>query len=102
METPKLTTELGDLWFFHPIGMGVVFIFEHKNTKLTVTCCATGHPISIAKREYKTIEEFEGACKDVYKKMIDDGIQSQDMDFYENATFVGESMVEVDFKLLQN
>lgn len=102
METPKLTTELGDMWFFHPIGQGIVFIFEHKVAKLTATCCSTGRPVSIAKREYKTIEEFEEACKEVYLAMIEDNIVSRDLDFYEKTEFVGNTMIEVDFQVLQN
>jgi hypothetical protein len=102
MEAPKLITTAGNLWFYHPIGMGLVMTFDSKAFKLTVSCCNTGRPISVAKREYKTIEEFEEAVKEVHLLMIEDGVNSRDLDFYEDTTYIGDSMIEVDLKLMQN
>ena len=106
MKKSVLFTISGEYWFFHAIGTGIIFTYHTKAKQIILTCNATGRIINTIDRYrdggFSDPKQFKAEAKDIYMHMIEvDGI-SKDLDFYEHPSFVGDGMVEVDFKLLLN
>ncbi len=51
---------------------------------------------------YDTPEQFKKACSEIYLLMIDQDHVSMDLNFYEHPTYIGNSMIEIDFNILKN
>ena len=107
MEKFNLLTKTGAYWHFHPIGTGTVFTYHTKAKQVLITCSATGRMINTIDKGheggYDTPEEFKKAAMEIYMMMIEDeACNSMDLDFYPDPTYVGNSMVEVDFNIMKN
>lgn len=106
MEKFNLLTENGGYWYFHPIGTGTIFTYHTQAKQIIITCAATGQIISTVDKYslggYKTQEEFKSDALDVYLGLIESTDISMDLSYYDNPTYIGETMVEVDFDLLKN
>ncbi|MEK6829783.1 MAG: hypothetical protein AABY15_06705 [Nanoarchaeota archaeon] len=105
MKKSNLFTVTGEYWFFHPIGTGTIFTYHTKAKQILITCNATGRMLNVIDRYreggFNSHADFKKEAKGLYLNMITEGV-SMDLDFYEHPNFVGEGMVEVDFKLLMN
>ena len=106
MEKFDLLTKTGGYWHFHPLGTGTIFTYHTKAMQVIITCAATGTIINVVDKYeqggYKTPEEFKEDAIDVYLGLVEDADVSMDLSFYENPTYIGECMIEVDFDLIKN
>jgi hypothetical protein len=106
MEGFQLLTINSEYWYFHPLGTGTIFAYHIRAKQIIITCVATGTIINVVDKYseggYRTPQEFRNNATDVYLEMIEYADISMDLNFYENPTYVGDSMVEVDFDLLKN
>jgi len=106
MEKFNLLTITGAYWFFHPIGTGTIFTYHTKARQILITCSATGELINVVdlynEGGFKTPEDFKKEASRVYLEMISEDNVSMDLSYYPNPTYIGNSMVEVDFDILKN
>jgi len=106
MKKFNLLTKTGGYWYFHPLGTGTIFTYHTQAKQIIITCVATGTIINVVDKYqeggYKTPQEFRKDATDVYLGMIEYADISMDLNFYENTTYVGDCMVEVDFDILKN
>jgi hypothetical protein len=106
MKKFNLLSETGGYWHFHPIGTGTIFTYHTQAKQVIITCAATGRIINVVDKYkqggYKTLEEFKKDATDVYLGIVEDAEISMDLSFYENPTYIGDSMVEIDFDLIKN
>jgi hypothetical protein len=106
MKKSQLLTITGGYWHFHPLGTGTIFTYHTQAKQIIITCVATGTIINtVDKYEqggYKTPQEFREDAIDVYLGLVEDADVSMDLSFYDNPTYIGECMVEVDFDLIKN
>ena len=106
MKKVNLLTITGDYWHFHPIGTGTIFTYHTKAKQVLITCAATGRLINTVDKYredgYLTPEDFKKASSEIYLMMISDDNISMDLSFYPHPTYVGNSMVEVDFNIMKN
>ncbi len=106
MKKSQLLTITGTYWYFHPIGTGTIFTYHTQAKQIIITCVATGTIINIVDKYqeggYKTPQEFKKDAIDVYLGLIEEVGISMDLGFYENPTYIGDSLVEVDFDLIKN
>lgn len=105
MQTLSIFTTTGQYWHYHPIGTGVIFTYHRKAKQILLVCKETGCLIqTIDKYEdggYNSETEFKKEAQEAYIGMALSGV-TRDLDFYEETSFIGESMVEIDLKLLMN
>ena len=106
MEKFNLLTITGAYWHFHPIGTGTIFTYHTIAKQVLITCSATGQLINTIDfyrtGGFNTAEDFKKEASRIYLEMISDDNVSMDLSYYPNPTFVGDSMVEVDFNILKN
>lgn len=107
MKKVDLLTITGEYWHFHPIGTGTIFTYHTKAKQVLITCSATGRLVNTVDKYreggYETPEQFKQASMEIYQMMIEDETcNSMDLGFYPDPTFVGNSMVEVDFNIMKN
>lgn len=106
MEKVDLFRVVGNRWSFHPIGTGTIFTYNTDTMQVIITCVATGRIINTVETYkdggYAKPEIFKSASRDIYLTMVEDSSVSLDFSFFENTTYVGDGMVEVDFDLLKN
>lgn len=103
MKTTKIFSSKGNYWFFHPIGVGVIFTYIPNARQVITTCAYTGQIIEVKnyteEEVFNTKEEFIDAATLVYMSMIDEGLTIE-LDYMDNPEIVG--CVGVDFNLLKN
>lgn len=103
MNNSLVSSNLGDYWFYHPIGVGIVYSYNFKRNQLITTCINTGKVIDtrdyIGEEVFQTQKEFEEATSKIYLSMILDGLTIE-LNYTDNSNFVG--CVGVDFSILRN
>lgn len=103
MKATKLFNSIGDYWFFHPIGTGVIFTYIPKAMQIITTCSNSGQIIEVKnynkKDCFKTKKEFYDLASKVYLEMVEDGV-SIDIDYFDNISIVG--CVGIDFNIIKN
>lgn len=106
MKKVELLTTTGDYWHFHPIGTGAIFTYHTKAKQVLITCAATGRLINTVDKYreggYLTPEDFKKASTEIYMMMASEDSVSLDLGFYPDPTYVGNSMIEVDFNIIKN
>jgi hypothetical protein len=106
MKKSQLITITGGYWHFHPFGTGTVFTYHTQAKQIIITSVATGTIISVVDKYeqggYKTPQEFRKEAVDVYLGLIEGANVSMDLNYYDNPTYIGECMVEVDLNLIKN
>ena len=96
------TTSGTAYWFFHPIGVGVIFTYHVKSMQIMMTCEHTGQIIDVL--DYYDVGglkqvDFVDICKEFYKTAVDD-MNTINLDYMDDPTIVG--CVGVDFDLIKN
>jgi len=102
MENTVTFSKTGNYWFFHQIGVGVIYSFLTTTRMLTVTCSSTGQIIEeffVDEEVFNTEEEFKKAIQDIYINMIAEGI-TIDLDYMDNPEIIG--CIGVDLDILKN
>ena len=103
MKTTNICSSKGNYWFFHPIGVGVIFTYIPNARQVITTCAYTGQIIEVKnyteEEAFNTKEEFIDAATLVYMSMIDEGLTIE-LNYMDNPEIVG--CVGVDFNLLKN
>jgi hypothetical protein len=103
MKTPITLTKKGNYWFYHPIGVGVIFTYIPSARQVITTCANTGQVIEVKnyteEESFNSIQEFKETADMVYLSMVDEGL-TIDIDYMDNLEIVG--CIGVDFDLLKN
>jgi hypothetical protein len=103
MKKSMVFSKKGNYWFYHPIGVGVIFTYIPSANQVITTCSYTGQVIEVKNYEeherFETEKEFIDAAHFVYLSMINDGMTIS-LDYMDDPEIVG--CVGVDFDLLKN
>ncbi len=103
MKNFDLLTVTGEFWHYHAIGTGAIFTYSKRARQVIILCSASGTIIDVVNnKDYGSPQEFKEEASSIYVEMINNGDTSLELSFYENATLIGESMVEIDFDLIKN
>lgn len=103
MKDFDLLSVAGELWCFHAIGTGIIFTYHSRAKQVLILCSSSGTIIeAINNKNYNSPQDFKSEAKEVYIEMVNNGDTSLELSFYENATYVGNTFIEVDFDLIKN
>ena len=103
MKKSIVFSKKGNYWFYHPIGVGLIFTYIPIANQIVTTCSNTGQVIEVnnlqESERFQIEEEFIESANLVYLGMIEDGFTIT-LDYMDNPEIVG--CIGIDFDLIKN